>query len=136
MINTALLSEGLNMKRSILILFALVTVTISCNPNEKEKTDLKSPSAAGTQIYIISPSDGAVLKSPFIVKFGLKGMGIAPAGINHPNTGHHHLIVDAPLPPFNSPIPSSENYIHFGGGQTEIELSLNPGTVSLGIVRL
>jgi hypothetical protein len=69
------------------------------------------------------------------VLFGLKGMGVAPAGIDMPNTGHHHLLVDvAEMPDLNLPLPASTNVIHFGGGQTEKELTLTPGTHTLQLI--
>ena len=61
------------------------------------------------------------------MKFGLAGMGVAPAGFDKPNTGHHHLIIDAPLPPFDEPIPNDENHLHFGAGQTEASVTLAQG---------
>lgn len=86
------------------------------------------------ELYIVSPADGATVKSPVRVVFGLRGMGIAPAGVSHANTGHHHLVIDAPLPPAGQPIPAGENYRHFGGGQTEALIELAPGTHTLQLV--
>lgn len=87
------------------------------------------------QVYIISPADGAEVTSPFIVQFGLKGMGVAPAGIEFAGTGHHHLLVDvAELPPKGKPIPADDGHRHFGKGQTETELSLPPGRHSLQLL--
>jgi hypothetical protein len=93
-----------------------------------------SPSNAGTVLYIITPEDGATLSSPVTVRFGLKGMGVAPAGVDKPGTGHHHLIIDAPLPPAGQPVPADANHIHFGGGQTETTLELAPGTHTLQLL--
>jgi hypothetical protein len=95
-----------------------------------------APKAApAATAYIISPADGAEVTSPFIVQFGLKGMGIAPAGIEFPNTGHHHLLIDvAELPPKGKPIPADENHRHFGKGQTETELGLPPGKHTLQLL--
>lgn len=86
------------------------------------------------QLYVVSPADGATVKSPVRVVFGLRGMGVAPAGVPHANTGHHHLVIDAPLPPAGKPIPANENYRHFGGGQTEALIELAPGTHTLQLV--
>jgi len=72
--------------------------------------------------------------SPFTVRFGLKGMGIAPAGVANPNTGHHHLLIDTDLPPDNLPIPNDDKHRHFGAGQTEVELTLPPGQHTLQLV--
>jgi len=92
------------------------------------------PSPAGAQVYFISPADGQTVSNPVVVRFGLKGMGIAPAGIDMPNTGHHHVIVDKPQPPAGKPIPTDDNHLHFGGGQTEASLTLPPGKHTLQLV--
>jgi hypothetical protein len=95
-----------------------------------------SPARAGgaAEVYIISPADGAEVSSPFVVRFGLKGMGIAPAGIEFKDTGHHHLLVDAEQLPPKGPIPADDKHRHFGKGQTETELSLPPGKHSLQLL--
>ena len=97
---------------------------------------LKSqPSPKDAKVYIVSPEDGAVVTSPVTVVFGLKGMGIAPAGVDRPNTGHHHLLINAPeIPPAGLPIPANEHYKHFGLGQTETEMELNPGKYTLRLL--
>lgn len=94
----------------------------------------RTPSPAGAEVYFIAPKDGDVLSGPVTVRFGLKGMGVAPAGIAFDNTGHHHLIVDAPTPPLDAPIPADANHIHFGKGQTETTLDLKPGKHTLQLV--
>ena len=94
----------------------------------------RTTSNEGSEVYIISPADGERVTSPVTIKFGLSGMEIAPAGTEKANTGHHHLIIDAPLPPFDEPIPSDENYRHFGGGQTEVTLELGPGNHTLQLI--
>ena len=71
---------------------------------------------------------GPKVTSPFTVRFGLKGMGVAPAGVTNANTGHHHLLIDTDLPPDNLPIPNDDKHRHFGAGQTEVELTLPPGS--------
>ena len=95
-------------------------------------TVAREPSPAGAEVYIVSPKDGAKVKGPVTVVFGLKGMGIAPAGIKFDNTGHHHLIVDADPPAdLSLPLPADEHNIHFGKGQTETTLTLTPGKHTL-----
>jgi hypothetical protein len=90
----------------------------------------KAPAGAG--VYFISPQDGATVPATFTVRFGLKGMGVAPAGVAKEHTGHHHLLVDVKeLPAAGQPIPNDANHIHFGGGQTETTLKLKPGTHTL-----
>jgi len=86
------------------------------------------------EAYIISPRDGATVSPTFTVRFGLKGMGIAPAGIEKPRTGHHHLLIDTDLPDLNYAVPADENHIHFGAGQTETVLTLAPGTHTLQLL--
>ncbi len=92
------------------------------------------PSVAGAEVYIISPADGAVISGPVTIRFGLKGMGVAPAGVERAATGHHHLIIDAGLPSFDQPIPADDHYRHFGGGQTEVILDLPPGEHNLQLI--
>jgi hypothetical protein len=86
-------------------------------------------------VYIISPKDGDTVTSPFKVQFGLSGMGVAPAGVDKPNTGHHHLLIDVsdPLDP-NEPIPQDKAHLHFGAGQTEAFIELPPGEHTLQLV--
>ena len=87
------------------------------------------------EVYFISPKNGEVVNSPVTVKFGLKDYGIAPAGINFPGTGHHHLLVNlTELPDLKSSIPADENHIHFGKGQTETFLELKPGEYSFQLL--
>lgn len=94
----------------------------------------RTPSAEGARVYIISPTDGETLQGPVTIRFGLSGMGVAPAGIDYPDTGHHHLVVDAPTPPLDLPLPADDHHIHFGKGQTETILDLAPGTHTLQLV--
>ncbi|MGD8408469.1 MAG: DUF4399 domain-containing protein, partial [Thiohalophilus sp.] len=94
-----------------------------------------TPSPKGADVYIVSPADGEVVTSPFKVVFGLSGMGVAPAGVDKPNTGHHHLLIDAGnRPAADRPIPADEHHKHFGGGQTETTLSLSPGKHTLQLI--
>lgn len=89
----------------------------------------------GAAVYFITPQDGATVSGPVTVKFGLKGMGVAPAGIERANTGHHHLLVDVDeLPPTGQPVPADAQHIHFGGGQTETTLELAPGKHTLQLL--
>ena len=95
----------------------------------------REASPAGAEVYIVSPKDGAKVKSPVTVVFGLKGMGIAPAGIKFDNTGHHHLLVDTDVPAdLSQPLPANENHVHFGKGQTETSLTLAPGKHTLQLL--
>ena len=86
------------------------------------------------KVYFINIKNGDVLKSPFLVQFGLTGKGIAPAGIDVPNTGHHHLLINVNEIDYTLPIPSSKQHLHFGLGQTETTLDLIPGEYKLQLV--
>lgn len=95
----------------------------------------RSPAPEGARVYFIEPADGATVARTFSVKFGLAGMGVAPAGVDLPGTGHHHLLVDlAEAPAMDQPLPASVQVMHFGKGQTETELTLPPGTHSLQLL--
>lgn len=94
----------------------------------------RNPSPADVELYFISPQDGATVASPVTVRFGLRGMGVAPAGLAMENTGHHHLLIDVPPPAFNLPIPADANHVHFGKGQTETQLTLAPGRHTLQLL--
>ncbi|MEO0394896.1 MAG: DUF4399 domain-containing protein [Cyanobacteria bacterium P01_A01_bin.137] len=94
-----------------------------------------SPAPESAEAYIIAPGDGDTVQAPFTVQFGLSGMGIAPAGVDRPNTGHHHLLVDVDeLPPLTEPLQGSEQVLHYGAGQTETQLTLEPGEHTLQLV--
>jgi hypothetical protein len=94
-----------------------------------------TPAPADAHVYFISPTNGATLKAPFVVQFGLRGMGVTQAGSTAPNAGHHHLFVDVdePIAP-NEVIPSDKNHLHFGAGQTETRVDLPPGRHTLQLV--
>lgn len=110
----------------ILTLLSLVPINIAL---------AATPSAGGAKVYLIAPTDGDVIKSAVTVKFGLKGMGVAPAGVDIDKTGHHHLLIDVEKSPaMDKPIPKDDNHRHFGGGQTEMTLSLPPGKHTLQLI--
>jgi len=95
----------------------------------------RSARPAEAQVYIQSPADGAAVTSPVTVRFGLTGMGVAPAGTDKANTGHHHLLIDVDsLPPMDQPLPTTDQIRHFGGGQTEVQIELSPGEHTLQLV--
>lgn len=94
----------------------------------------RTPAPKDVELYIISPKDGDTVRSPVTVRFGLRGMGVAPAGIAMENTGHHHLLIDAPPPPFDQPIPADAHHVHFGKGQTEASVTLAPGKHTLQLL--
>jgi hypothetical protein len=86
------------------------------------------------KVYFINLNDGDQVQSPFLIQFGLSDMGIAPAGMDRNNTGHHHLLINVNDIDLSKPIPSSSNHIHFGGGQTESLVELLPGSYSMQLV--
>lgn len=107
---------------------AILAAALTTAVDAQERT----PSPAGAEVYIISPKDGATVKSPVTVQFGLKGMGVAPAGVKFENTGHHHLLIDTDVPAdLNAPLPTTDQVKHFGKGQTETSVELKPGKHTL-----
>ena len=122
-------------RRSLALgLAALVGLAAAGAANADEHGMPRTDRPEEARVYFITPSDGDTTESPVVVRFGLGGMGVAPAGVEKKHTGHHHLVVDAELPPPNLPIPKSENYRHFGNGQTEVSLDLAPGTHTLQLL--
>jgi len=94
----------------------------------------RSPSPANAEVYFVGLKDGDTVDQKFTVHFGLSEMGVAPAGIRRPNTGHHHILVDTELPPLDRPIPNDFRHLHFGAGQTEATLRLQPGKHTLQLL--
>lgn len=94
-----------------------------------------SPAPQGAALYFIAPKDGATVKGEVHVQFGLRGMGVAPAGIQLDGTGHHHLLINVDaLPALDQPIPADERHVHFGKGQTETTLRLPAGQHTLQLL--
>jgi hypothetical protein len=104
-------------------------------PGEPDLVGGPTPAPQDAFAYIVWPTDGEVIPGgDFVVLFGLHGMGAAPAGVEKEYTGHHHLLIDTDLPPLNEPIPSDDNHIHFGRGQTEYHITLPSGTHTLQLL--
>jgi hypothetical protein len=117
--------------RTTLTLFAVFAAASSL------PSAAQTPSPAGAKVYIINLKDGDTVSSPFLVQFGLSGMGVAPAGVEKPNTGHHHLLIDAAAlteEQMKEPIPADDNHKHFGGGQTESMVTLPAGKHTLQLL--
>jgi len=110
---------------------ALATLALAM-PALGQTARTKAPD--GAKVYFIEPQNGATVSSPVVVKFGLFGMGIAPAGIEKANTGHHHVLIDAKLDDVGNAVPADDNHKHFGGGQTETKLELKSGAHTLQLV--
>tara|TARA_B100000686_G_scaffold111869_1_gene119329 strand:- start:17318 stop:17749 length:432 start_codon:yes stop_codon:yes gene_type:complete len=120
------------MMRKIL---SLVAGLLCVAPIVATAEGLVSKAPADAQVYFIEPQDGAVIEGPVKVVFGLENMGVAPAGVDRDNTGHHHLLIDVKdMPDMSQPLPASEHVKHFGGGQTETTLDLEPGTHTLQLL--
>jgi hypothetical protein len=125
--------------RTLLVAALLLAVPLAAVPLADAQTPAaaaaRTPSPAGAEVYIISPKDGAKVHGPVLVRFGLKGMGIAPAGVKMENTGHHHLLIDTDAPAdLGAPLPSTDKILHFGKGQTETTLHLSPGKHTLQLL--
>src|SRR6478609_6858359 len=93
-----------------------------------------TPSPQEAAVHFVGLNDGAKLPTKVTIRFGLRGMGVAPAGLARDNSGHHHLLIDTELPPLDKPIPNDFNHLHFGTGQTEAEVTLKPGPHTLQLL--
>ena len=138
------------MKSRILHLLAVTLVIAGCGekPAEEVATDAtaetaaqaataqmpRTPSLEGARVFIISPADGESVTSPVQIEFGIEGMSVAPAGDDTPHSGHHHLLINAPLPEMGLPIPADANHVHFGDGSTSTEIALEPGKHTLQLL--
>lgn len=124
----------IRIQRSLAIATLCLTCLLGLLVAPAYAVDLSSAPESATA-YIISPKNGDTVTDPFTVQFGLSGMGIAPAGIDRPNTGHHHLLIDVDeLPSLMEPLQASTQLLHYGAGQTETQLNLPPGEHSLQLV--
>ena len=125
------------MKRVLAVAAALAAMTLAQSGNATQ-----TPAPDGAEVYFVGLEHGATVSNPVTVVFGLRGMGIAPAGVEHQGTGHHHLLINRPplgegefgADEWVYPLPADENHLHFGGGQTEITLDLPSGTHTLQLV--
>ena len=119
-----------NLARYLVIIagaISLNTIALSVLAQESE--------GSGARAYFIAPVDGDTVSSPVDIVFGLSGMGVAPAGVDFPNTGHHHVLIDLDtMPAMDQPLPANENIVHFGLGQTEAKIELSPGQHTLQMV--
>ena len=100
----------------------------------EQKLGLAQTAPQGAKVYFIEPKNGATVSGPVKVVFGLTGMGVAPAGTQFENTGHHHLLIDNPQVEMTQPLPATDNVVHFGKGQTETTVTLKPGTHTLQLL--
>jgi hypothetical protein len=117
---------------TLLVAFLLSGLIATCAVAAAQNSP--TPSAPGAEVYFVDIKDGDSVPTKVRIHFGLKNMGVAPAGSDRPNSGHHHLIVDSDLPPLNQPIPNDPRHLHFGAGQTEAEITLSPGPHTLQLL--
>jgi len=125
--------KEMRMQRPVKPLF-LATALLLCAGAQAQESLPRTPAPEGAHVYFIEPQNGAHVAQTFTVKFGLSGMGVAPAGVDFPKTGHHHLLIDNYSLPEAQPIPFSDHSLHFGGGQTETQITLKPGKHSLQLL--
>jgi len=113
---------------------AIVLAACLCQPAIAQNP--VTPSPKGAKVYFINVKNGDTITSPFLIQFGLSGMGVAPVGVDTANTGHHHLIIDTKLSPeaLKAPIAADAKHVHYGGGQTEATVTLPPGQHTLQLV--
>jgi hypothetical protein len=107
---------------------------LACGAALAQRTGGPTCSAPGAEVYFVDLKDGAAVPATAKLYFGLRNMGVAPAGADRENSGHHHLLIDADLPPLDQPIPSDFNHLHFGAGQAEAEITLKPGEHTLQLL--
>jgi hypothetical protein len=112
----------------------LFVAIASCGAAFSQSTGGPTPSAPGAEVYFIDLKDGMTVPAKLKIYFGLRNMGVAPAGSDRENSGHHHLLIDTDLPPLDQPIPNDFNHLHFGAGQTETEITLKPGAHTLQLL--
>jgi hypothetical protein len=112
------------------VIASLVFSTLVCGSTLGGPTH----SPGGAELYFVDLKDGATIPTRVVIRFGLRGMGIAPAAEDRENTGHHHLLIDAELPSLDQPILNDANHLHFDAGETEAEITLAPGTHTLQLL--
>ena len=112
----------------------LVGLALICQFNITTAAE-RTPAPEGSSVRIIWPYDGTVIPGgKFWLRMGARLVGVAPKGVVAKNAGHHHLLIDTELPPFDKEIPSDRNHLHFGAGQTEVRIELPPGTHTLQLL--
>ena len=117
---------------------------MSVAPTAPMKVNVSTPTLAagyvkvaatpGSSLYFVNLKNGETVASPVLIQFGLRGMGVAPAGIEKAGTGHHHLLIDVSELDVNAPIAVSDQLRHFGLGQTEVTLEMKPGLHTLQLL--
>ena len=85
------------------------------------------------QVFFKWPKDGSTVGSPVFIDMGLEGMIVEPAGKVKSGYGHHHLLINQKFWPERSVIPTSDTTLHYGQGQTDASIELDPGTYILSL---
>src|SRR6476620_4362237 len=118
------------------VVVMLFVAVASCGAafSQTQRTGGPTPSAPGAEVYFIDLKDGTTVPAKLKIYFGLRNMGVAPAGSDRESSGHHHLLVDTELPRLDEAIPADLNHLHFGAAQTEVELNLPPGPHTLQLL--
>ena len=121
-----------------------LTAPSSATPTAPVRATASTPTLAGgykkvasaptAAVYFVNLKNGDTVSSPVLVQFGLRGIGVAPAGVEKEATGHHHLLINVAEVDVNAPLPTTDNVRHFGGGQTETTVSLAPGRHTLQLL--
>jgi hypothetical protein len=111
------------------VLLVLIATAYACGSGSKP------------QVLFEEPKDGATVKSPVHLKFGIQGYQVAavPQGTvdtARPGMGHYHVAVDSDCLPAGTAIQKAAPWVHFGTGNSEIDMQLPPGmhklTLQLG----
>ena len=117
--------------RHLLTVALLALALFTLHPAQAQRT----PAPANAAVYIVWPPNGAVIDGGrFWLRMGLRNMGVAPKGVNMPNVGHHHVLIDTELPAMDQQIPNDRNHVHFGAGETEARIELPPGKHTLQLL--
>jgi hypothetical protein len=119
---------------ALAVLACLAAMAAGAQAPEEQEQPGPAPAPEDAQVYLIAPSGGAATLGAITVVIGLRGMGIAPAGVRHENTGHFHLVVDGEPPPPDEPIPDDDRHIHLDGGETQTMLELEPGSHTVQVI--
>jgi hypothetical protein len=134
--NPGAVRSGIGVRIATSIAAALLIGIVACGiaVAQAPSTGGLTPSPAGADVYIVDLKDGMTIPGKLKIHFGLRNMGVAPAGSDRPDSGHHHLLIDTKLPPLDQPIPNDFNHLHFGAGQTEADVTLPVGTHTLQLL--
>jgi hypothetical protein len=120
---------------AVLVISMFLIPAVQAEEETAQPGSHRTASSDGASVGFKTLKDGDIVAETFVVQFSVSGMGVAPAGSDIPNTGHHHLLIDLEeLPDMNQPLPATENIVHFGKGQMEAEVVLPPGKHSLQLL--